>query len=191
MCSLAKNKLFRQSNHYLEREFGVDATLTGLGRGMQAVSGASGSRSGKSLDKALTRAFQSIDSANTGSISKAQFESAFQNMKMPPALKAMGADALFAKMDTNGTGNISKQDFINGIKSLAPKTRGGGRHISHRNDGDANDAAGAQPSAVSASSTIASGLQSLEMALGNGQTNSDTPDKNGGTSGNNGLNVYV
>lgn len=158
---------------------------------MQAVSGASGSRRGKSLDKALTQAFQSIDAANTGSISKAQFESAFQHMKMPPALKAMGADALFAKMDTNGTGSISKQDFINGIKSLAPKARSGGRHVSHRNDGGANDAANARPSAASISSTIASGLQSLETALGNGQTNGDTPDKNGGASGNTGLNVYV
>lgn len=158
---------------------------------MQAVSGASGSRRGKSLDKSLTQAFQSIDTTNTGSISKAQFEATFQNMKMPPTFKSMGADALFAKMDTNGTDTISKQDFINGIKSLAPKAHAGGRHTSHRKDGDADDAAGAAPSTVSASSTIASGLQSLETALGNGQANNATPKNGGKTSDNNGLDVYA
>lgn len=154
---------------------------------MQAVSGASGSKRGRSLDKALTQAFQSIDTSNSGSISKVQFDAAFQNMKMPQALRSMGADALFAKIDPNGTGNVSKQDFISGMKNLVSQARGA-RHAGHRNDGDADEASGA---ALSPSSTFASGLQSLENALGNGQTGGVQPNSDNGTSGNNTLNVYV
>ncbi len=172
----------------------MDSTIAGLSGGVQVASGASGARRGKSLDKALTQAFQSIDTGNTGTISKGQFESAFQSMKMPQALKSMGADALFAKMDPNGTGTVSKQDFVKGMKDLVSKTRGG-RHAHRGNDGDADDASGAATSTsstASASSTIASGLQTLETALGNSQTGgAQTNNGNAGTSGNNGVNVYV
>ncbi len=166
----------------------MDSTIAGLTGSTQVVSGASGSRrGGRSLDKALTQAFQNIDTSNSGSISKSQFESAFQNMKMPPALKSMGADALYAKLDPNGTGSVSKQDFISGMKNLVSQTRGG--HHAHRaNDGDADDASGATPSA---SSTIASGVQSLETALSNGQTSGSQSSNNGGTAGTNELNVYA
>lgn len=62
--------------------------------------------------------FQQIDTGNTGSITKAQFEQAFQTLNPPPSIKSQGADAIFSKLDPNGTGSVSRQDFINGMKSI-------------------------------------------------------------------------
>lgn len=66
----------------------------------------------------MSNLFQQIDTGSTGSITKAQFEQAFQTLNPPPAIKAMGADAVFSKLDSNGTGSVSRQDFINGMKSI-------------------------------------------------------------------------
>lgn len=66
----------------------------------------------------MANLFQQIDTSNSGAISKSQFEQAFQTLNPPPAFKAMGADAVFSKLDPNGTGSVSKQDFINGIKPM-------------------------------------------------------------------------
>jgi len=67
--------------------------------------------------------FQQIDTSNSGSITKAQFEQAFQTLNPPPAIKSMGADAIFSKLDPNGTGSVSKQDFINGMKPMVTHHR--------------------------------------------------------------------
>ena len=76
----------------------------------------------------MSNLFQQIDTGNTGSISKAQFAQAFQTLNPPPAIKAMGADAVFGKLDPNGTGSVSRQDFINGMKSVMVHNH---RHASH------------------------------------------------------------
>lgn len=67
--------------------------------------------------------FQQIDTSNTGSITKAQFEQAFQTLKMPSSFKAAGADAVFSKLDPNGTGSVSKKDFVNGMKAMMVQNR--------------------------------------------------------------------
>ena len=66
----------------------------------------------------LSNLFQQIDTAGKGSISKAQFEQAFNKLNPPPAVKALGAEAAFSKLDPSGTGSVSKQDFIKGMSSL-------------------------------------------------------------------------
>ena len=66
----------------------------------------------------MANLFKQIDTNNSGTITKAQFEQAFQNLNPPPAFKAMGADAVFSKLDPTGSGSVSRQDFINGMKSM-------------------------------------------------------------------------
>ena len=71
----------------------------------------------------MANLFQQIDTGNTGSITKAQFEQAFQTLKTPASFKTQGADAVFSKLDPNGTGSVSKQDFINGMKAMMVQNR--------------------------------------------------------------------
>jgi len=84
------------------------------------MSGASSRTS--SPDQKMSALFQKIDTSGSGTISKAQFEQAFQNANPPAAFKSMGADAIFSKLDPSGTGSVSKQDFINGMKSIMGQT---------------------------------------------------------------------
>ncbi|MBF0460711.1 MAG: EF-hand domain-containing protein [Magnetococcales bacterium] len=78
----------------------------------QAVSGA---REHLSPDQLLTQLFQKIDTDSAGSITQDQLAAALPNMKLPPAIKAMGADAIFQKLDPNGTGSVSQADFVSGM----------------------------------------------------------------------------
>jgi len=71
----------------------------------------------------MANLFDKIDTAGSGSISKAQFEQAFQTMNPPAGVKALGADAVFAKLDPNGTGSVSKQDFVTGMTALMSQLR--------------------------------------------------------------------
>lgn len=97
----------------------------------------------------LAGLFNKMDTNHSGSISKAQFDSSFQSLNLPAGLKAMGANAIFAKLDPHGTGVVSKQDFIAGMRSISAK-RG---------------QAANQP-AVASATTLSSGLNSLNSALG-------------------------
>lgn len=66
----------------------------------------------------MTNLFQQIDTGNTGSITQAQFDQAFQSMSPPGAAKSMGADTIFSTLDPTGSGSVSQQDFVNGMQSL-------------------------------------------------------------------------
>lgn len=70
--------------------------------------------------------FQLIDTSGTGSITRSQFENAFNNMNTPSAFKAIGLDAAWAKLDPSGSGQVSKQDFIAAMKTMM--THGHRRH---------------------------------------------------------------
>jgi hypothetical protein len=65
----------------------------------------------------------------------------------PPVFQKQGAGAIFAALDPNGTGSVSKQDFVSGMSSLM---------VSLRSEGAASGAG--SPSPVQ---TLASSLQSL------------------------------
>lgn len=78
----------------------------------------SGASKPASPQQKLSSLFQQIDTAGKGSITKAQFEQAFNKLNTPPAVKAIGADAAFSKLDPKGTGSVSKQDFIKGMEAI-------------------------------------------------------------------------
>ncbi|TRX00881.1 EF-hand domain-containing protein [Candidatus Methylobacter oryzae] len=120
----------------------------------KVMSGASSRMS--SPTQKMSDLFQKIDTSGSGTISKAQFEQAFQNTNPPAAFKSMGADAIFSKLDPNGTGSVSKQDFVDGMKTMM-----GQIHHHHQATAGSNDRAAPPPA-----QTLASGLQSLNTLGG-------------------------
>jgi Ca2+-binding EF-hand superfamily protein len=66
----------------------------------------------------MSQLFDKIDTANAGSISKPQFQQAFQTMNPPARLKALGAEQIWSKLDAGGTGSVSKPDFVNTMKGV-------------------------------------------------------------------------
>ncbi len=130
----------------------MSISISGLGSAQsQAVSGASG-RSG-AISKGLSRLFQQLDTGGTGSLTKAQFESAFQKLKLPASIKSMGADALFSKLDPKGTGSISKDQFVAGMKQVFSD-------LQAKKYGGLSQYGAADPS-----TTLTSGIDALQSAL--------------------------
>jgi len=130
----------------------------------------------------IAQMFQSMDSSGAGSISKSQFQSAFDSLNLPSKVKSLGADAIFNRLDPTGTGNVGRQDFITGIKTLYKQSQeqNGSGFLSHL------AAAGlSQIPGVGAASGLAYGLLSLKSAFsgerGSGQ------EQNGGSS----VNIYA
>ena len=98
----------------------MDISGVSAAGGMHAVSGASSS--GPPQQK-MSDLFDSIDSSGSGSITQRQFEQAFQTKNPPAVFQKQGADAIFAALDPNGTGSVSKQDFVAGMKKLMASLR--------------------------------------------------------------------
>jgi Ca2+-binding EF-hand superfamily protein len=71
----------------------------------------------------MTNLYNMIDTAGTGSISKSQFQTAFQTLNPPAPFKRAGVDAVFAQLDPNNTGSVSKADFIAGMQRLMVSLR--------------------------------------------------------------------
>jgi len=122
------------------------AAIGGTG-GLQAMSGAS---AGMPPLQKMTSLYNKIDTTGADSISQQQFNQAFQTFNPPPVFQQQGESAIFAALDPNGTGSVSKQDFINGMTSLMASLRAEG---------------GSSSSGPSPGQTLASSLQSLN-ALG-------------------------
>jgi hypothetical protein len=123
----------------------MDVTGVGAAGGMHAVSGAS--TSGPPQQK-MSDLFDSIDTSGSGSITHSQFDQAFQSKNPPAVFQQQGADAIFAALDPNGTGSVSKQDFVSGMKQLMVSLR-------------ADDAAPAGSSTSQPSGSLAASVQSL------------------------------
>lgn len=88
----------------------------------------SGASMRKPPAQTMANLFNKIDTSGSGSITKAQFESAFQSMNPPSGFKSQGADAVWAKLDPNGTGSVSKQDFTSSMTEQATQLRQGRHH---------------------------------------------------------------
>jgi hypothetical protein len=95
----------------------------------------------------MSSLFDKIDTSGSGSITQAQFDQAFQAFNPPAVFQNQGSAAIFAALNPNGAGSVSKQDFVKGMSGLMASLRA---------DGGASNAPGATPSA-----TLTSSLQSL------------------------------
>ena len=122
----------------------MDISGVSAAGGMHTVSGASSS--GPPQQK-MSSLFDSIDTSGSGSITKAQFDQAFQSKNPPAVFQKQGADATFASLDPSGTGSVSKQDFVAGMSKLMASLRA--------------DNAGSSSS--SSSSSLGSSLQALNQ----------------------------
>ncbi|MGA7993734.1 MAG: EF-hand domain-containing protein [Bradyrhizobium sp.] len=125
----------------------MDITGVGAASGMHAVSGASSSGPPQ---QRMSELFDSIDTSGSGSITQSQFDQAFQTKNPPAVFQKQGADAIFAALDPNGTGSVSKQDFVAGMKQLMASLRAG-------------DAAPAGSSTSQSSASLAASVQSLNV----------------------------
>ena len=100
----------------------MSAAISGMGSNWaaQAMSGAS---MRMPPSQKMASVFSQIDTGNTGTISKEQFNQAFSALNPPPSFKAMGADTIFSKLDTNNAGSVSKQQFVSGMTQMMSDIR--------------------------------------------------------------------
>jgi len=143
----------------------MSMAISGMSTSPQVWSGASGRMS---PTQKMTSLFQQIDSSGSGSITKAQFEQAFQTLNPPKGFKDMGADATFSKLDPKGTGSVSKQDFVSGMTSLMSQMH----HAHHHHGG--GSVTPAQTSTNSPQQTISTSMDTFNSLglLENPSTNS-------------------
>ena len=90
--------------------------------GLHAVSGAS---YGAPPQQKMSNLFDSIDTSGSGSITQAQFQQAFQTQNPPAVFQQQGAAAIFAALDPNSNGSVSKQDFVSTMSGLMASLRAG------------------------------------------------------------------
>lgn len=98
----------------------MSASISGMGMPAQAMTGAS---MYMPPAQKMFDLFSQIDTSGSGSITKAQFELAFSALNPPAGFKSMGVDAVFAKLDPNGTGVVSKLDFKNSMLQMMAQIR--------------------------------------------------------------------
>ena len=134
------------------------STVSAVGASMPQV--ISGTSARMSPAQKMSTLFDKIDTSGSGTITKAQFEQAFQNLTPPKGVQQMGADGIWARLDPNGTGSVSKQDFVSNMTSLMSQVR---QHHHHHGGGG--------QSAAAPAATIASSLNGLN-SLGNANTGS-------------------
>ena len=141
----------------------MSMTVSGMGSAgaTQAMSGAS---MRKPPAQKMADLFASIDTSGSGSITKAQFEQAFQTQNPPKGFQQAGADAVWAKLDPNGTGSVSKQDFVTGMTAQMAQMRQGHHH---------HHAAGSSSSTQTPAQTVSSSLDALN-SLGTTGANVNT-----------------
>ena len=96
------------------------------------ISGLSGTRpsmmmSGASMrmppQQKMTNLYQQIDASGNGSITKSQFQDAFNTLNPPAVFKNAGVDAIFSQLDPQRTGKVSQADFVSGMKELMVSLR--------------------------------------------------------------------
>ena len=73
----------------------------------------------------MANLFNTIDSAGSGTISKSQFEQAFQTLNPPAAFKKAGAEAVWTKLDPTGSGSVGKSAFVDAMTAQMSQLRQG------------------------------------------------------------------
>jgi Ca2+-binding EF-hand superfamily protein len=72
------------------------------------------------IEQKLSKAFDKIDSAGAGKISKSQFTATFNSLKLEGSTP-QDAQNLWSKIDPKGTGLASKKEFIAAMSALNPQ----------------------------------------------------------------------
>jgi len=154
----------------------------------QAYSGASARAT---MTQKMSQVADKVDKNNTGNVTREQFTAAFQSMPMPIKIKAMGANALFDKVDPEKKGSLSKQDFATRMKDVILQARSQGAPQSNTSS-NANSSASSNASSATAktqnpSDSLTSSTRSLEATAGRQAAASSSSDQRTGSN----VNVYA
>lgn len=103
----------------------MSMSISGAG-GMGAASAVSGASMRTPPHQKMTNLYQQIDTSGSGSISKAQFQQAFNTLNPPAAFKNAGFDKVYNQIDPSGKGSVSQTDFVNAMKGMMASLRAGG-----------------------------------------------------------------
>ncbi len=125
--------------------------IASLSASMSSTQVWSGASARLPASQKMSNLFDQIDSSGSGSITQSQFDQAFQSLNPPKDFKAAGADAVWAQLDPNNTGSVSKQDFVSGMTSIM-------RQMRSEHHGASSSAAQSPAQTIAAS---ASSVQSL------------------------------
>jgi glucan biosynthesis protein len=129
-------------------------------KNVQAQSGASGyATQGASADfSAMAQQLMStMDTNKSGSIDKAEFSQAAQALsKNATNSSSSSIDTAFAKMDTNGDGQISSDEMMAALKQASTQTQGKHHHGGHHHHTDASASNSTSQSTQTNSSTQSS-----------------------------------
>lgn len=115
--------------------------------GMQAMTGASPAMPPA---QKMTTLFNQIDASGTGSISKSQFEQAFQSMNPTRPFQKAGVEAVWNALDPNGSGSVSKTQFVDSMTTLMKALR------------QADASPGVNAAAPSAAQSVSNSRQDLD-----------------------------
>jgi Ca2+-binding EF-hand superfamily protein len=147
----------------------VSISISGMG-GSSAPQIVSGASTWSSPTTKMGRLFDQIDTGNSGSISQSQFQQAFAKLNPPANFQSLGANATFSQLDPQGTGSVSKADFVGGMTALM-------RSLSSAGPSDTTSTASDSTAADSASQSLS---QSLTSFLQLGSQSSTASDGVGG-----------
>ncbi len=98
----------------------IDISAVAGAVGSHAMSGASWSAPPQQKMASL---FDKIDTSGSGTISAAQFQSAFQTQNPPAVFQQQGPNAIWSQLDPNATGSVSKDTFVQVMAGLMASLR--------------------------------------------------------------------
>jgi hypothetical protein len=100
----------------------MSSSVSGVGGAQWSGSVSGASWSGPPQQK-MSSLYDKIDPQGSGSVTASQLAQAFQNLNPPKVFQNLGPEATFAKLDTQGRGQVSREDFVNGMKQLMVQLR--------------------------------------------------------------------
>jgi Ca2+-binding EF-hand superfamily protein len=141
----------------------MSLSISGIG-GMNTPQIVSGASAAPSPTSKMASLFQQIDTSNSGTISLGQFQQAFATSNPPANFQSLGPNAIFNQLDPNGTGSVSKSNFVSGMTALMKSLASAG----------SNNTASTTPSSNSTDTALQSLSQSLQSFLQLGSQASTT-----------------
>lgn len=100
----------------------MSISISGVG-GAGMPSAVSGASMRQPPQQKMSNLYNQIDTSGAGAISQSQFNQAFQTQNPSAPFKAAGANAVWNALDPTGTGQVSRQDFVSGMKNMMYQLR--------------------------------------------------------------------
>ncbi len=140
--------------------------------GIQSQSGASGyaPTQGAGQTQAVQQLMSTMDTNKSGSIDKAEFSQASQTLaKNASNASSSSIDAAFGKIDTNGDGQISADEFMSAMKQATAQneTQKPHHHHHHHSEASASNSSVPQTDQSSSPTQASSSMNEMQKNLFN------------------------